>query len=173
MTFLILLPAAAGAGVVTPDLRFVPTHLTDDIVAAGSFGPRRLGDRAGGTAAAERAERRCPGRGRWSAHRDLRRPPCRLPDRRERGVVADTRREPPQVADDFLFDPILHRREQREAFLLVLDQRILLAVAAQPDAFLQMVEAVEVILPLRIDDLQHDVAFDTAQDLDRDQRFLL
>ena len=36
-----------------------------------------------------------------------------------------------------------------------------------------MVQAVEVILPLRVDDLQHDVALDATQDLDRDQAFFL
>ena len=51
-----------------------------------------------------------------------------------------------------------------EALLLVLDERIALAVAAQADAFLQVVEAVEVVLPLRVDDLQHDVALDAPQD---------
>ena len=80
------------------------------------------------------------------------------------GVVAVDRREPPQVADDLFLDAILHRLEEREAFLLVLDERIALAVAAQADAFLQVVEAVEVVLPLRVDDLQHDVALDAAQD---------
>ena len=49
--------------------------------------------------------------------------------------------------------------------LLVFDERIALAVAAQADAFLQVVEAVEVVLPLRVDDLQHDVALDAAQEL--------
>ncbi len=39
-----------------------------------------------------------------------------------------------------------HVLEEREALLLVFDQRIALPVAAQADAFLQVVERVEVIL---------------------------
>ena len=48
-------------------------------------------------------------------------------------------------------DAALHVLKQLEAFFLVLDQRILLAVSAQPDAFLQVVEAVEMVLPLAVD----------------------
>ena len=55
----------------------------------------------------------------------------------------------------------------------VLDERIALAVAAQADAFLQVVERVEVILPLLIDDLQHDVALDARQDVARHELFLV
>ena len=63
--------------------------------------------------------------------------------------------------------------EQRVAFLLVLDQRIALAVAAEADAFLQVVERVEVVLPLRIDDLQHDVALDAPQQVGPDHLLFL
>ena len=66
----------------------------------------------------------------------------------------------------------LHVLEERVALLLVLDERIALPVAAQPDAFLQVIERVEVILPLVIDDLQHDVALDATQQLAADHAVL-
>src|SRR5262249_34868300 len=64
------------------------------------------------------------------------------------------------IPQHLFVDAILHTLEQPEALFLVLDERIALAVAAQADALLEMVEAVKVILPLRIDDLQHDAARD-------------
>ncbi len=48
------------------------------------------------------------------------------------------------------------------AFDLVLDLRVDLAVAAQPDAGLQPVHAVQVVLPLRIDAVEQDVALELA-----------
>src|SRR5690606_24633939 len=63
--------------------------------------------------------------------------------------------QPPQVADGLLVHALLHRAEEREALLLVLDERVALTVPAQADAFLQVVEGVEVILPLAVDDLEH------------------
>ena len=63
--------------------------------------------------------------------------------------------------------------KRREALALVLDQRVALAVAAQPDAFLQVVEAVEVVLPLLVHDLQHDVALELPHELGPEQRFLV
>ena len=63
--------------------------------------------------------------------------------------------------------------EEIEALALVLDERIALPVSAKADAFLQVIERIEVILPLRIHDLQHDVALDAAQQLGTNQLFLL
>src|SRR5262245_26367324 len=173
VAFLVLLPAPARARIVAADLRFVALHLTDDVVAAGA---RRARAGLGRRVAADRAEGR-GGRLRRPAERDLRRPPGRLlgtgRSRHRPALLARDRREPPQVADDLLLDAVLHRLEEGETLFLVLDERIALAVAAQADAFLQMVEAVEVVLPLRVDDLQHDVALDPAEDVGRHQRFLL
>ncbi len=76
------------------------------------------------------------------------------------------------MPDDVLVHASLHRLEQLEALALVLDERVALAVAAQPDAFLQMVEAVEVILPLAVHHLQHDVALDALQEIAPDQLLL-
>src|SRR4029434_1269862 len=71
----------------------------------------------------------------------------------------------PERAQHFLVHAPLHVLEETEALALVLDKGIALAVAAQADPFLQMVEAVKVILPLAVDDLQHDVPLDAAHEL--------
>src|SRR5689334_6649820 len=166
VAFLVFLTAAARARVVAADLRpFVPHGLDCGIVAAnprrlllGGRGARRRGGRGGRP---RRTEHRRGGRVSTGIVEDQRRAALRCTaDRRGRCFFAQHRPQPPQVADDLLFDAILHRLEEIEAFLLVLNQRIALAVAAQPDAFLEMVEAIEVILPLLVDDLQHDVALD-------------
>ena len=60
-------------------------------------------------------------------------------------------------------DPVHHLVEQRERFLLELDQRVLLPVAAQPDSFLQVVEREQVVLPLGIDDIEQDVPLEPAK----------
>src|SRR4029077_1564802 len=52
--------------------------------------------------------------------------------------------------------------EQVVAFLLVLLQRVLLAVAAQPDALLQVVHAEEVVAPQVVERLQPDDALEVA-----------
>src|SRR5207244_5712895 len=73
------------------------------------------------------------------------------PRGRRRPFFVEDRPQPPEIPNDLFVDAFLHRLEETEAFLLVFDERIALAVPAQADAFLQMVEAVEVILPLLID----------------------
>src|SRR5579872_4871545 len=66
--------------------------------------------------------------------------------------------------EDFLDHVHLHRAHQRfehrEAFLLVLDQGIQLGIATKPDAFLQMVHREQMVLPQRIERLQHHDLFD-------------
>src|SRR5262245_4068983 len=176
MAFLVLLPAAARTRVVAADLWLVASYrLRDRIVAANArrlllwlgsgkrarlrrLRPRRTQHRHGLRPGIVENQRRRPARGRASGDRSL---------------FVEDRPEPPEVADDFLVDPLLHRLEEREALLLVFNQRIALAVTAQADAFLEVVEAVEVILPLRIDDLQHDVALDALQHVASDQLLFL
>src|SRR5436190_692424 len=48
---------------------------------------------------------------------------------------------------------------------LVLGERVPLAVPAQPDAFLEVVDRQQVILPLRVDDDEHLVALERAHEL--------
>src|SRR4051794_91115 len=179
MALLVLLAASARARIVATDFwSFVPDRFHRGIVAADSGrlrGPVTR-ERGGG------GRRRGEDGGRLLK----RRPVCsrvihderltrrRLPDwRRGRRLFGDDRTQTPQVGDRLRVDPLLHLLEHLEAFLLVLDKRIALAVAAQPDAFLQMIEAVEMILPLLIDDLEHDVALDPLQNLTADDLLLL
>src|SRR5580765_3471434 len=159
-----LLPAPTPTRIVAADLGFVaPNRLHGRVVAAGA---RRSGRpaahrRGRGGRGAHRRRRRC---GRATAHRQLGRPARRgLPDRCRRILAANDRTQPPQVPNDVVLDAFLHGLEQREALFLVLDERIALAVAAQTDAFLQVVETVEMVLPLRVDNLEHDVALDAAE----------
>src|SRR5579871_3304489 len=66
--------------------------------------------------------------------------------------------------EDLLDHVGLHRAHQRlehrEAFLLIFDQRIELSVAAQADAFLEMVHREQMVLPQGIERLQHHDLFD-------------
>src|SRR5262249_46981281 len=178
VTLFVLFSAPARARIVAADFRsLVPHRFRDGIAAANA---RTLGGRA-----RPRRRRGCRGRPRRAEHRrggglrsriveDERRAPHRLPAHRRRGrFFAQHRAQPPEITDDLLVHAILHRLEENEALLLVLDERIALPVAAEADAFFEVIEAVEVILPLLIDDLQHDVALDALQDVAADQLFLL
>ena len=62
-----------------------------------------------------------------------------------------------------------HRFEHVEGFFLVLDQRIVLAVAAQPDALFQVIHAQQVIFPLLIDHAEHDHALVMAHGFGTDE----
>src|SRR5215831_17600139 len=172
VALLVLLSAPARTRIVAADLgRVVPDRLHGGIVAADARRRPRLPRRPERRRCRGRAERR---RRLLAAAQNQRRPraPCG-PRRRRFLAPAQDRPQQPQVADDLLIDAILHRLKELEAFPLVLDERIALAVPPQADAFLQVVEAVEVVLPLLVDDLQHDVALDPLQDLAADQLFLL
>ena len=60
-----------------------------------------------------------------------------------------------QVPHRVLLEPHHHRFEHLEGFLLVGHQRILLRIAAQPDAFLQVVHGQQVVLPQPVQHAQH------------------
>src|SRR4051794_15128630 len=70
-----------------------------------------------------------------------------------------------ELLDDVVLHPLAHHLEQVEALLLVLLERIALAVAAQADAFLQVVEGEEVVLPGHVHRVEHDGALEAADDL--------
>jgi len=74
-----------------------------------------------------------------------------------------------QVADGLVLDAIHHVLEHLERFFLVLDQRIFLPIAAQTDAFLEVVHRQQVIFPLVVDDVEHDDALGVAHVLGTDQ----
>ena len=67
-----------------------------------------------------------------------------------------------QLLDDVGLHAADQLLEQVVAFLLVLLQRVLLAVAAQPDALLQVVHAEEVVAPQVVERLQPDDALEVA-----------
>src|SRR5262245_25370434 len=175
MTLLVLLPAAARARVVAPHLRLVAAHGLDDVVAADA---RRLLAACGWPWRRHWPRRRAHRPTEWrrslfaGAAEDKRRT-LSLRTARGDGLVAHHGPDSPQEADGLLVHALLHRLKELEALFLVFHQRIALAVSTQADAFFQMVEAVEVILPLRVDDLQHDVALDAVQDIGPDQPFLV
>src|SRR3989442_10586229 len=55
-------------------------------------------------------------------------------------------------------DAIQHLLKQNKTLFLVFDQRIFLSVADQPDSLLHMIERQQVVLPLRVDNVEHDDA---------------
>ena len=77
-----------------------------------------------------------------------------------------------EIAGGLFLEALHHGFEHVERFALVLDQRIVLAVAAQPDAFLQVVHVAQVVFPLRIEHAQHDHALVVAHGVGADQLFL-
>src|SRR5438128_8834712 len=83
------------------------------------------------------------------------------------------RLEKEEKAESVFFDTVHQVFEQSVGFLLVFDKRIALAIAAQSDTFLEMIHCQKVILPMRIDDLQHQHPFVIAHLRRADQRFLL
>ena len=86
-----------------------------------------------------------------------------IPQFRMRDVRTFAALQEEQVADRLVLDAVHHVLEQHVRLFLVFDERILLAVAAQPDAFLQVIHRQQVILPLVVDDVEHDHAFGFAQ----------
>src|SRR5687768_6394353 len=176
MAFLVFLAAAAGTWIVPANLWFVSPHRLHDVVSTRAGRARRT--------AAECRRRRYRGRCRPTApsegrnglrgrivHRERRGPPCCGARNRSRLVVGH-RSEQEEITDNVLLDPGFHVLKQPETFLLVLHQGIPLAVAAKADALLEVIERVQVILPLGVDNLKHDVALDTAEKLDTNELFL-
>ena len=165
--FLYFLPLPQGQGSLRPTFGSSRLTVLTALVAADARRPAAARATAVGSGAGRRGWRRTARPASAAGPLKISGGPARRPDGgppARPAVFADDRPQPPQITDDLLVDAILHRLEEREALLLVFDERIALAVAAQPDSFLQVVEAVEVILPLRVDDLQHDVALDAMQD---------
>src|SRR5262245_57437301 len=59
-------------------------------------------------------------------------------------------------------DAVKHLLEQVETLLLVFDQRIFLTVTDESDALFEVIERQQVVLPLRVDDVEHDDALVSA-----------
>src|ERR1700735_100069 len=67
-----------------------------------------------------------------------------------------------EIADRFVVDARHHVFEQDERFFFELDDRVFLSVAAEADAFFQVIEREQGILPLRIDHIENDAALQPA-----------
>jgi hypothetical protein len=76
-----------------------------------------------------------------------------------------------QIANGFAIDPAHHLLEERECFFLEFDEGILLAVTTQSNSLFEVVEAEEVILPLRVDNIQNDAALEPAHHGRAEERF--
>src|SRR6185436_5604097 len=144
VTLLEFLPRAAVAGIVAPDL------LARRRARGRGGGPRRGG---GGR------RRRAP----EAVVRHLAAALARVGPRRDRRqlhrrVAHHLHLE--EALHDGGLGPLHHVLEEVERFLLVLGERVALAVPAQADAFLQVVDRQQVILPLPVDDDHHLVALE-------------
>src|SRR5262245_62387056 len=172
VAFLVFFSAPAGARVVAAHLRTLVPYCLDHVVAAGARGSGRFPPAAAhGRRGAGRARKSRHRLGRRVVHRQRGGAPGRGP-RPDRRLLVQHRTKVEEIPDHLFLDARLHVLEEREALLLVLDERVALAVAAQADAFLEMVEAVEVVLPLLVDDLEHDIALDAPQQLSANDIFL-
>src|SRR5579859_7947965 len=78
--------------------------------------------------------------------------------RRRRGVALH--RDPEDARDDRGLDAVAKLVEHLERFVLVLDQRVALAVGAKPDALAELLHLGQVLHPLPVDGAQHHVALD-------------
>src|SRR5438128_9311970 len=67
--------------------------------------------------------------------------------------------------DDRRLHALDHVLEEVERLLLVLGERVPLAVAPEADPLLQVVDGEEVVLPLRVDDHEHLVALERAHEV--------
>src|SRR5882762_7795175 len=137
---------------------FTRTAITG-VVAAELFAGRGAGRRLG-------ARRRRRGAGRLARHLAARL--ARVGPRRDRGqlhrrVADDLHLE--QALDHRGLDALEHVLEKIERLFLVLGERVALAVAAQSDAFLEVVDREQVIFPLRVEDDQHLVPLEGLQEV--------
>src|ERR1700674_1093898 len=151
MALLVLLPRAAGAGGVAPDLALAVDHLLRPARSAAHAAIAGL---------------------RRGRKLDARRRPLLAPALLEQ-LLLRHRLVAEELLDHVVLDPVLHRLEQLEALALVFLQRVALAVAAQADALLQVIEGEQVVLPGDVDGVQHDGALEGTDDLARVARLAL
>ncbi len=76
-----------------------------------------------------------------------------------------------KIFDGLLTDARHHLREEIEGFMLEFDERILLRVGAKADAFLQLIQIVEMLFPGDIDHLQKNHALKLRKKIGADFRF--
>src|SRR5690348_4747918 len=78
-----------------------------------------------------------------------------------------------QIASGLAINAAHHVFEQSEGFFFEFDQWIFLAVAAQADAFLEVIEAEEMVFPLGIHDIENDPALEPAHHGRAEERLFL
>src|SRR6266508_2156108 len=138
VAFLVFSSGAARTRVIASDLRGVPVEgLHLGVLASRSRGAVGVVDVAG----AARGHGRGGATGAGFRHLAFR--------------LAHHGLEAEEVLYELILDAFLHQREELEGFLLIFDERVALAIAAQADAFLQVIERQQMVLPLLVHDLQH------------------
>src|SRR5947199_1537057 len=157
VALLVLLAAAAGARVVAADLRPVAPDGLDLLQVVRVTAVRERHARRRALATLHRLDLR--GQGRDVALRVLDRHP-RVRACGGLGAELDAH----QLLDDLDLETTHHRLEHVVAFFLVGLERLDLAVAAEPDALLQVVHAEEVVLPEGVQRLEHDELLQVAHD---------
>src|SRR5262249_20147746 len=154
VALLVLLAAAAGAWIVAPHFfRIAPDGL--DLLRSRGRIPARQSDArrrplaaalpVGGGGGPRRLE--VPPRGRFLRHHEAR-----------LGGGLRLELDAHQLLDHVRLHPADQLLEEVVALLLILLEGILLPVAAQPDAFLQVIHAEEMVAPERVERLQPDDA---------------
>ena len=68
-------------------------------------------------------------------------------------------------------DPFHHAGEQIKPFSFIFDEGVFLTVATKPDAVSQMVHREQMVLPVVIDDLEHECLFQKPHQLRSQLRF--
>src|SRR5438309_92672 len=130
------------------------------VVAAELLTRRRAGRRRD-------ARRRGGGASRLAGHLTARL--ARVGPRRDRRqlhrrVADDLHLE--QALDHRALDALKHVLEEIERLFLVLGERVALTVAPQPDAFLEMIDRQQVVLPLRVENDQHLVSLERVEEIE-------
>src|SRR5882672_10286236 len=76
--------------------------------------------------------------------------------------------DPEDPGHDRRLDSLTQLVEHLEGFVLVLDQRVALAVRAEPDPFAEMLHLRQVLHPLPVDGAQHHVTLDKRHQVGAD-----
>src|SRR5579871_5124598 len=159
VALLVLLAAAAGAGVVAAHLLPLAAHGLDlrrRLLRRGGVREAKARRLRPALAALEIGDRRrqpevlggCP------VHRDPRR------GARRRALHLHLHAQ--ELLDDVGLHAPHHLLEDLEALLLVLLERVELAVAAQPDALLEVLHREQVLAPETVEGLEHDETLEVA-----------
>ena len=148
--FLCFLPLPQGHGSLRPTLRGAPRPPREPRRRRPGAAARRVRARQR-TGSRRPRERRRAGPARAAGSR-------RRSPRRRASAAAARQRELVDQLERLRVDARVHLLEQAEALALVLELRVALPVGAHADALAQAVHRVEVVLPLRVEDLQQDAA---------------